>query len=70
MSAIQVDQLQHELRRMMLMAQENVEASFRSVLDRNEDELSQVEETEEYIDFLNREISLHISHVIAYETNQ
>ena len=55
---------------MMLMAQENVEASFRSVLDRNEDELSQVEETEEYIDFLNREISLHISHVIAYETNQ
>ena len=69
-SAIQVDQLQHELRRMMLMAQENVEASFRSVLDRNEDELSQVEETEEYIDFLNREISLHISHVIAYETNQ
>ena len=24
----------------------------------------------EYIDFLNREISLHISHVIAYETNQ
>ena len=69
-SAIQVDQLQHELHRMMLMAQENVEASFRSVLDRNEDELSQVEETEEYIDFLNREISLHISHVIAYETNQ
>ena len=49
-SAIQVDQLQHELHRMMLMAQENVEASFRSVLDRNEDELSQVEETEEYID--------------------
>ena len=48
----------------------DVEASFRSVLDRNEDELSQVEETEEYIDFLNREISLHISHVIAYETNQ
>ena len=69
-SAIQADQLQHELHRMLLMAQQNVDASFRSVLDRNEDELSQVEETEEYIDFLNREISLHISHVIAYETNQ
>ena len=69
-SAIQADQLQHELHRMLLMAQKNVDASFRSVLDRDEEELSQVEETEEYIDFLNREISLHVSHVIAYETNQ
>ena len=69
-SAIQVDQLQHELHRMLLMAQDNVEASFQSVLDRNEEELEQIEETEEYIDFLNREISLHVSRVIAYETNQ
>ena len=69
-SAIQTEQLQHELHRMLLMAQDNVEASFRSVLTQNEEELAQVEKTEEYIDFLNREISLHISHVIAYETNQ
>ena len=69
-SAIQIDQLQHELHRMLLMARQNVEASFRSVLDLDEDELAQVEQTEEYIDFLNKEISLHISHVITYETNQ
>ena len=52
-----VDQMQHELRRMMLMAQGNVEASFRSVLNRDENELAEVEKTEEYIDFLNKEIS-------------
>ena len=69
-SAIQTDQLQHELHRMMLMARSNVEASFRSVLERDEDGLAQVEKTEEYLDFLNREISLRVSQVIAYETNQ
>ena len=69
-AAIQTDQLQHELHRMLLMAQKNVEASFRSVLDRDEEELAEVEKTEEYIDFLNREISFHVSHLIAYETNQ
>ena len=69
-SAIQADQLQHELHRMLLMAQQNVDASFRSVLDRDEEELAEVEKTEEYIDFLNKEISLHVSHLIAYETNQ
>ena len=65
-SAIYVDQMQHELRRMM----ENVEASFRSVLNRDEEELEQVEKTEEYLDFLNKEISLHVSRLITYETNE
>ena len=55
---------------MMLMAQGNVEASFRSVLNRDENELAEVEKTEEYIDFLNKEISLHVSRLIAYETNE
>ena len=69
-SAIYVDQMQHELRRMMEMAKDNVEASFRSVLNRDEEELEQVEKTEEYLDFLNKEISLHVSRLIAYETNE
>ena len=59
-SAIYVDQMQHELRRMMEMAKDNVEASFRSVLNRDEEEL----------DFLNKEISLHVSRLITYETNE
>ena len=69
-SAIYVDQMQHELRRMMEMAKSNVEASFRSVLNRDEEELEHVEKTEEYIDFLNKEISLHVSRLITYETNE
>ena len=69
-SAIYVDQMQHELHRMMEMAKDNVEASFRSVLNRDEEELEQVEKTEEYIDFLNKEISLHVSRLITYETNE
>ena len=69
-SAIYVDQLQHELRRMMEMAKGNVEASFRSVLERDEDQLEEVEKTEEYLDFLNKEISLHVSQLIAVETNE
>lgn len=55
---------------MMLMAQGNVKASFSSVLNRDENELAEVEKTEEYIDFLNKEISLHVSRLIAYETNE
>ena len=69
-SAIYVDQMQHELRHMMEMAKDNVEASFRSVLNRDEEELEQVEKTEEYLDFLNKEISLHVSRLITYETNE
>ena len=69
-SAIYVDQMQHELRRMMEMAKDNVEASFRSVLNRDEEELEQVEKTEEYLDFLNKEISLHVSRLITYETDE
>ena len=69
-SAIYVDQMQHELRRMMEMAKDNVEASFRSVLNRDEEELEQVAKTEEYLDFLNKEISLHVSRLITYETNE
>ena len=69
-SAIVIDQLRNELNRMLSMARDNVADSFRAVLARDQEQLVQVEQREEYIDFLNREISLHISHVIAYETNQ
>jgi len=69
-SAIYVDQLRRELDRMLRMAQDNVAASFQAVLERDTDRLEQMEKTEEYIDFLNKEISLHISKIIANETNE
>ena len=69
-SAIYVDQLRKELDRMLRMAQENVAVSFQAVLARDAGQLEQVEKTEAYIDFLNKEISLYISKIISSETNE
>ena len=55
---------------MLQMVQFNVEQSFSAVIDGNSNRLNAVEEKEDYIDFLNKEISKYISQVIAYETNQ
>ena len=54
---------------MMLMAKENVNASFEAVREGNAGMLPQVEEREEYIDYLNKEISKYISKVLVNETN-
>ena len=69
-SAIVIDQLRNELNRMLSMARDNVADSFRAVLARDLTQLPQVEEREEYIDFLNREISRYVSHLISIETNE
>ena len=69
-SAIVIDQLRQELHRMLAMAQENVSQSFQAVLDKDVGKLEHVEEREEYIDFLNREISRYVSHLISIETNE
>ncbi|OUP84487.1 UNVERIFIED_ORG: Na/Pi-cotransporter [Lacrimispora saccharolytica] len=69
-SAIVIGSVRRELGRMASMAADNVSRSFQAVIDGTPDSLSQVEETEEYIDFLNKEISKYISHSIAFEANE
>ena len=69
-SAMIIDQMRHELQRMTAMARENIEEGFEAILARDETRLAKVEEREEYIDFLNREISRYVSHLIALETNE
>ncbi|OUQ78329.1 Na/Pi cotransporter family protein [Flavonifractor sp. An100] len=69
-SAIVIDQLRNELNRMLSMARDNVADSFHAVLARDTDQLQEIEEREEYIDFLNREISRYVSHLISIETNE
>ena len=69
-SAIIIDQLRHELLRMMTMARENIVDGFDAVLARDVSRLEKVEEREEYIDFLNKEISSYVSHLISLETNE
>ena len=69
-SVIVVDQLRNELHRMLEMARQNVDTSFKAVLDKDVVPLERVEQREQYIDFLNKEISRYISHLIAIETNE
>ena len=69
-SAIVIDRLRHELRRMLEMARDNVEGSFHALLSRDTQQLEQLEYREDYIDFLNREISRYISQLISIETNE
>ena len=69
-SVIVIDQLRNELHRMLEMARQNVDTSFKAVMDRDIAPLDRVEQREQYIDFLNKEISRYISHLIAIETNE
>lgn len=69
-SAIVTNGIQKELARMSELAQQNLDESFAAVLDGTPKRLPSVEKTEEYIDFLNKEISKYISHVMVYEMNE
>lgn len=69
-SAIYMDQLRHELERMLGMARDNVIRGFRAAIDGRSVNMDKALETEEYLDYLNKEISKYLSHVMAVETNQ
>ena len=68
-SAIAINDLRQELSRMADMVQRNVDESFLAVLDGNADRLPDVEKTEDYVDYINREVTKYISRVITYENN-
>lgn len=68
-SAIALHGIRSELVRMAEMTGQNVRESFQAVLDGNSALLSEVEQREDYIDYLNKEISSFISDRISYETN-
>ena len=69
-SAIALTGISRELNRMAEIVESNVRDSFLTVLDGTPKRLPAVEDTEETIDFLNKEISNYISSVIVYETNE
>ena len=68
-SAIALHGIRSELGRMAEMTGQNVKESFQAVLDGNSALLSEVEQREDYIDYLNKEISSFISGRISYESN-
>lgn len=69
-SAIVLNGVRLELGRMADMARENVDRSFDAVLAVSSAGLAEIEKTEDYIDFLNKEIAKYISHIIVYEVNE
>lgn len=69
-SAIYLNQIRSELHRMLGKARGNIDLAFQAVLEVKPELLDKAEETETYIDYLNKEISQYISKVIAHETNE
>ena len=69
LSAIAVTSIRKEIHRMMTMARENVDKSFEAVKEGKTTLLDEVREREEYIDFLNKEISKYISKTLVNESN-
>ena len=55
---------------MLGMAKDNIVTAFQAVLERDPKRVGDAENTEEYIDFLNKEISHYISKLIVNETNE
>ena len=68
-SAIMVGGIRKELERMAAMVGENVSRSFDMLLQTGGSR-EEMDETEEYVDFLNHGISHYISRVIMRETNE
>ena len=69
-SAMTITALRQELNRMLGMAKDNIVTAFQAVLERDPKRVGDAENTEEYIDFLNKEISHYISKLIVNETNE
>lgn len=68
-AAIYMNQLEQEVFRMLEMAKENVDKAFWAFRIGDSEQLAVIVETEEYIDYLNKEISHYISRTIVNEAN-
>ena len=69
-SAINMENLHNEIERMLNMVKINVEASFQAFLAGKSTTLSDVEKREDYIDYLNKEISRAAAKMMVHETNE
>ena len=68
-SAIHMEQLGQEVDRMLKLAGENINLSFQAVHDRNLELVKQCDETEELLDYLNKEIGQYISKILTHNTS-
>ena len=69
-AAISTEGIKKELVRMMGMAKENVLGAFGVFATRDTEKFKEIEKREEYVDFLNKEISKYITHAATFENTQ
>ena len=69
-SVICMDGIKKELIRMMDLTKDNVSEAFDAVIERNKEKYVLVEQQEEYVDFLNKEISKYITSTVSHETTK
>ena len=67
--AIHMDLLHQEIAHMLTLAEENLERSYQVVLDADASGFKKIEETEEIIDTLNKEISQYISKILVHNNS-
>lgn len=60
----------NEIGRMFMFAGENCQKSFRAVLENDAKLLEEIDKREEYIDYLNKEISYYISHLMTLDMSE
>lgn len=66
-AVLHVEAVRKEIMRMMEMARLNVSEAFQMIADKRMEDYVNVEQREEYVDFLNKEISKYITAAAAYE---
>lgn len=69
-SAISMEATRQEIMRMLVMARENVEKAFTVFAHKDAALLTDIEKREEYVDYLNKEISKYITHAIVHESTE
>ena len=69
-AAISTEGIKKELLRMLDMAKENVLGAFVVFATKDTEKFKEIEKREEYVDFLNKEISKYITHAAAFENTQ
>lgn len=69
-TAISTEGIKKELLRMLDMARDNVLSAFQVFAAKDTERFKEIEEREEYVDFLNKEISKYITHAAAFENTQ
>jgi len=68
--SVAVSQIRNEICHMIELSLSNVKLSFENILSWSSDKTEQVEKYEEYVDFLNAEISKYISSLMSCEMTE